>query len=312
MHTGTSRGEVTNGNIFAYAAETIFEVLQKIGASWGIYKNTVLPSLTQLQYPRLDVFQDHFHTLATFKADAHNGTLPRYSFVEPSFVFQPDDQHPPHDVSLGDRLLLDIWTAISTGPHWNSTLLIITYDEHGGCYDHVPPPWGAAIPDAASNPGQQGFRFNRFGVRVPAVVVSPLIESGTVFRSPTGIPFDHTSVLATLRDWLSIPAELMLPSQRIVAAPTLELLLTLDQPRGDLPVIPAAHPHSSLLALAAHAMAPLNDLQLSMIVALEAQRLGRALQPLEVQLLRQRVPNVTHLASFFHGAGRLPMSVLEV
>jgi phospholipase C len=124
---------------------------------------------------------------------------------------------------------------VSTGANWAQTLLVITYDEHGGCYDHVPPPWGAIVPDTASFPGAQGFRFNRFGVRVPAVVVSPLIEPGTVFRSPTGIPFDHTSILATLRDWLSIPASAMLPSQRIKAAPTLEFLLTRDQPRDSLP-----------------------------------------------------------------------------
>ena len=307
MHTGTSRGQVTNNNIFAYNTETIFEVLEKVGTTWAVYKNTILPSLTDLQFPRLLDFPSHFQDFGSFKSAAKNGTLPRYSFVEPSFVFQPNDQHPPHDVALGERFLWDIWTALSTGPGWNETLLVITYDEHGGCYDHLPPPWQAAIPDAASNPGPQGFRFNRFGVRVPAVVVSPYIEPGTVFRSPTSVPFDHTSVLATLRDWLAIPAATMLPSMRVAAAPTLEFLLTRDQPRAVPADLTPPHEPSSFLALAELAVAPLNDLQISMIVAVEEGRLKRALAPFEVQQLRQRVPNVTHLAAYFQGAGRLPL-----
>jgi phospholipase C len=306
VHTGTSRGEVTNGNVIAYNTPTIFEVLQQQGVSWAVYKNTVLPSLTELQYPRLLEFQSHFRAFAAFKGDAKSGTLPRYSFIEPSFVFQPDDQHSPHDVALGERFLWDVWNAVSTGPKWNQTLLVITYDEHGGCFDHVPPPWGAVPPDTASDPGQQGFRFNRFGVRVPAVVVSPYIEPGTVFRSPTGVPLDHTSILATLRDWLSIPGAAMLPSRRVASAPTLEFLLTRDQPRSDAVPVPAPHAPAAFITAAEDLMAPLNDLQLSMVVAVETTRLNRPLAAKEIQQLRQIVPNVTHLAAFFQGAGRLP------
>ena len=306
MHTGTSRGRVNNGNIFAYDTQTIFEVLENCGKTWAVYKNTLLPSLTELQYPRLSRFQSHFLDFSSFKSAAKNGTLPQYSFIEPSFVFQPNDQHPPHDLSLGERFLWDVWTAVSTGPNWNETLLAITYDEHGGCYDHVPPPWGAAIPDDASD--QAEFRFNRFGVRVPAVIVSPYIEPGTVFRSPTGVPFDHTSILATLRDWLSIPAAAMLSSKRIGAAPTLEFLLTRDQPRAETVVIPPPLEAPSFLAMAEQAVMPLNDLQISMVVAVEEQRIKRALAADEIQQLRQRVPNVTHLAAYFQGAGRLSIT----
>jgi phospholipase C len=163
-------------------------------------------------YPRLGLYPSHFHQFDQFQIDAMNGSLPCYSFVEPRFAIEPNDQHSPHNVTDGERLLADAWAAVSTGANWGQTLLVITYDEHGGCYDHVQPPWGAALPDVASNPGAQGFRFNRFGVRVPAVVISPLIEAETAFRSPTGVPFDHTSILATLRDWLQIPDSAMLPA----------------------------------------------------------------------------------------------------
>jgi phospholipase C len=303
VHTGTSRGQVTNASPFAYNTETIYEVLQKTGNSWGIYKDTVVPSLTKLQYPRLGLFPLHFHQFDEFKADAKNGALPSYSFVEPSFAIEPNDQHSPHNVTDGERFLSEIWDAVSTGANWAQTLLVITYDEHGGCYDHVPPPWGAVIPDTASFPGAQGFRFNRFGVRVPAVVVSPLIEPGTVFRSPTGVPFDHTSILATLRDWLAIPASAMLPSQRIKAAPTLEFLLTRDEPRDTLPKVAVATQPAAMLAVADLPAIPINDLQLSMIAAVEAVRQQRELQPQEVEHLRQRVPTVAHMTQYFKDAG---------
>jgi phospholipase C len=118
-------------------------------------------------------------------------------------------------------------------------------------------------PDRMSNPGQEGFNFTRFGVRVPAVVVSPFIAQGTVFRSPLSTPYDHTSVLATLRDWLGIPAAVMLKSERIVAAPTLEQVLTLATPRTDLPAI--SPPPG--VSVPANLAAPPNDLQRSMIAA---------------------------------------------
>ena len=78
-----------------------------------------------------------------------------------------------------------MYGALRGGPGWAQTLLVITYDEHGGCYDHVPPPAGATPPD--NDAGEFEFDFTRFGVRVPTVLVSPLIPAGTVFRAPDGI-----------------------------------------------------------------------------------------------------------------------------
>ena len=84
-------------------------------------------------------------------------------------------------MALGEQLIHDVYEALRAGPGWPGTLLVITYDEHGGCYDHVPPPWGAVPPEADA--GECGFGIDRFGVRV---LVSPLIAPGTVYRAPAG------------------------------------------------------------------------------------------------------------------------------
>jgi phospholipase C len=166
---------------------------------------------------------------------------------------------------------------------------VILYDEHGGCYGHVPPPANAATPDAASNPGKENFAFNRLGIRIPALVVSPYVQAGTVFRSNTGVPYDHTSVLATLLDWLSIPASNMLPSKRIAAAPTLEQILSLSAPRTSGPTIapPGATVSATPVTL------PMNDLQTSPVTG-TARRFG--MDPDEVL---SQVQTRQHAIDFF-------------
>jgi phospholipase C len=246
VHAGTSNGNVDNGllpNPLDWNVPTIFNVLADMGIAWNVYADTeITPSLTRTMFPKLWPleFDQNFKSFEDFQSDCKAGSLPAYSFVEPSFVDKPNDQHPPHDVAAGERFLLSLWEAASQSPAWNETLLIITYDEHGGTYDHVLPPWGATCPDAKSDPGREGFTFNRFGVRVPMVVVSPWIQEGSVFRTDSDVPYDHTSILATLRDWLNIPADKMLPSKRISDAPTLSRLLTLPSARTDMPNISGA------------------------------------------------------------------------
>jgi phospholipase C len=266
VHAGTSNGNADNGdpsNPFDWNVPTIFNVLGEIGIPWTVYSDAVVaPSLTRTMFPKLwdPLLAGHFKRFADFEQSCGAGTLGAYSFIEPSFLTDPNDEHPPHDVRAGEQFLLNIWNAVHQSPKWNETLLIITYDEHGGTYDHVLPPTGATVPDQASNPGQYGFRFDRFGVRVPTILVSPWIEAGTVFRSNTGTPLDHTSILATLRDWLDIPPESMLPSKRIAQAPTLEYVLTRTAPRTDVPTFPAV----GTPALTALNLPP-NDLQKSLV-----------------------------------------------
>jgi phospholipase C len=270
FHSGTSNGHVVNGtypNPVAWNVQTIFNVLENCGVSWLVYSAApATPALTWLMSPKLWKFSlDRFRHLDDFKKDCASGDLPRYSFLEPSFVENPNDEHPPHDVVAGEQFLWEIWQAVSQSPAWPETLLLITYDEHGGTFDHVMPPWNAACPDASSDPGDEGFMFNRFGVRVPMVAVSPWIQAGTVFRSdsPIGVPYDHTSILATLRDWLSLPPGMMLASKRVSVASNLAQILTLDKARTEIPPISA--PATVVKETAMHL--PPNALQRSMVSA---------------------------------------------
>src|SRR6185312_10181282 len=97
--------------------------------------------------------------------------------------------HPPHNVAYAEQLVAEVYNAVRAGAAWDRTLLIIMFDEHGGCYDHVPPP--AATPTGSAMSGR--FDFDRFGPRVPAVIVSPYVPAGSIIRPPTeGPPFDHT------------------------------------------------------------------------------------------------------------------------
>jgi phospholipase C len=264
---GASNGHVDNGVVsdpLQWDMPVIFNVLEPRGVSWAVYHDTdVVPSLTRTMFPQLwpASLDGRFRVFQEFLNDCAADRLPQYAFLEPSFLIDPDDDHPPHDINAGEAFLHQIWTAVSTSPAFTRTLLVITYDEHGGCYDHVLPPFGATPPDTAAPPGDQNFRFDRFGVRVPTVVISPWITAGTVFRSDTSVPYDHTAILATLRDWLTIPDSAMLPSGRIAAAPTLGQLLTRTEPRTDVPTISA--PTAAFAATPATAVP--NDLQRSLV-----------------------------------------------
>ena len=137
-------------------------------------------------------------------------------------------------------------------------MLILIFDEHGGCYDHVAPP----VATAPSPPDDgQAFAFDRYGVRIPAVVVSPLIQPGTVFRSTTGQPFDHTSVIKTLRKRFGVTTPL---TARDANAPDLECVLNLSQPTNDgreAVQAQSSPPSDTVAALSQARLAPLNDFQ---------------------------------------------------
>ena len=217
--------------------QTLFS--QMASKDWKIYsdnrvpisasKNVWLPvtpflHLLNLAWLYLDG-SEQFHTLEDFKNDCANGKLPAYSFLEPNFFNPHNDMHPstpgetidggPQKVSpvlLGEALVLEIYNAIFTSPqsqYWDNTLLIITFDEHGGCYDHVPPPGqygeGAIDPAVIATPPElnmrgDNFDFNRLGLRVPTIMVSPYIKKNTIINTP----MSHTSFLRTIHEKWSL------------------------------------------------------------------------------------------------------------
>jgi phospholipase C len=186
-----------------------------------------------------------------FQAAVAAGTLPSYAFLEPAWSSTGNSQYPNYDVALGEQLIHDVYEALRRGPKWNQTLFILTYDEHGGCYDHVPPPWGATPPDSLAAEFSFGFAFERFGARVPAVLISPLIATGTVYRPAGPVPLDHTSILKTIEQRWSLPAL----TARDAAAPGFGDVLTLTTPRTDdvlagvtVPVSGSAGPSAGALS----------------------------------------------------------------
>lgn len=262
-HCGTARGYVNNMPLHVpYVMHTVFNRLTDKQRSWRIYFHDIPQSGTLARIwselpEHLYLFEDHF------MADAMAGRLPNYSFIEPRYFAcpavnrPPNDEHPPHDVMLGERLIARCYDALRNGPGWDRTLFIITYDEHGGLYDHVPPP-AAVSPD---NHFPDGFKFDRFGVRVPAVLVSPWIPAGSVIRPAGETPFDHTSIIATLRQLFGIESL----TNRDGAAPDVLHALSLSEPSNAGPThlpLPALPPTPRAIIDAADL--PPNSMQIAL------------------------------------------------
>ena len=257
VHAATSTGQVNNHPNSICNAKTIYNLIEeaidegRTDLSWHIYgsnplnkkdysfkdnqvgheQNSDYFSLTRVIMSELhdSKFDKNFRTINNFYDDCKSGELPRYSFLEPIFHGEEqNDQHPPQDVRAGEQFLADIYNHLVDSPQWQETLLVITYDEHGGCFDHVPPP--KATPPAKDSPGQDSFLFNRLGVRVPTVLVSPFIEEGTICRAGDNKYFDHTSIISTARLLFGFDKPL---TDRDAAAPDLGSALNLNQARTD-------------------------------------------------------------------------------
>lgn len=257
-HTGSAGGDVNNTPLHVpYLMETTFERVAAGGKGWGVYFHD-FPQAAILG--RLWLHPGGFHGFDAFLADAAAGRLPAYSFVEPRYFPDilngalPNDQHPPHDVAAGEVLVADVYNALRGGAGWKHTLLIVTYDEHGGCYDHVFP--GPAVPPGG--PAPDGYVFNSFGVRVPAVIVSPYIPSGSIIRPEGETPFDHTAIFRTLQALFALDSKPLTP--RTAAAPSLLPALS-ENPGNDGParITPSPPDLSSLPRLAAAAPNPMQQ-----------------------------------------------------
>ena len=231
-HTGTAAGRVDNNMIpLPFFTRSIFRRLERRGHDWRVYFHDI-PQTAALcdLWTRLPT---HFRLFEKeFARDADEGRLPAYSFIEPRYfasVFtgkMPNDAHPPHNLVYSEQLIAATYNALRAGRAWDRTLFVVTYDEHGGCYDHAPPP--DAVPPGPPYP--DGFRFDRYGPRVPAVIASPWLAHGSIVRPPEGAPpFDHTSLLATLHRLFDLGPP---PNPRVASAPDLLDVLTLERPEN--------------------------------------------------------------------------------
>ncbi|NQX35287.1 alkaline phosphatase family protein [Herbiconiux sp. VKM Ac-2851] len=231
FHASTSHGFVTNKGEGGYDkwldaskadAPTIFNRLQDAGLTWRVYYDAAqLVSMTGvLHAPVLEPYwKSHFRVMEQFYDDVANGDLPDYAFIEPRMIYNHNDMHPPHgtlresddatadgdvvidgalsDARAADALLHAVYSAIRTsdtpsGSNAMNTMLFVTFDEHGGTFDHVPPP--SAVPPSTGDPGEMDFTFDRLGCRVPAIAISAYTAKNTIVNEQ----MDHGSVIATL------------------------------------------------------------------------------------------------------------------
>ena len=221
-HYGTSFGNV-DMNLF-YITDPILSIyarMNKAGHSAKVYYYDQQSS--SLEVPNLLLNQPElFGLYKDFVQDAAAGKLPEYCFIEPNYSDHPgpgggqilaSDQHPDHNVKAGERFIAMVYNVIRTNPElWKSTLLLVVYDEHGGLYDHVPPPKCKGVDQLGNNPPYvakpaatgtgQPFNFDRLGLRVPAIAISPWIARGTIVPGPEDPAnqriFEHACIPATV------------------------------------------------------------------------------------------------------------------
>ena len=280
--SGTSHGFGDNDDVqtvLGWPQRSIFGALN--ASQWRVYFSDV-PSALLMADARGGLLTGNFRALADFARDAAAGDLADFSFVEPAFMDIPGlpatDQHPAHDVRDGERMIKGVYEALRGSPLWNESAMLLTWDEHGGFYDSVPPPTSVPSPDGLPCSGCKypgSFNFTRLGVRVPMLVVSPWATASVAPPAPQGSYYDHSSLPATLRE--ACPAAFPQPlSARAAAAQSLAALwegTQLPGPRADtpatLPEVPAGASPALEGAARDGAGAP-NHLQRSLLLLAEA------------------------------------------
>jgi len=259
---------------------SIFEQLDNAGHSWKVYFDDEAPVSAIIKY-----VDDHWDKVLDggnvwrfepdpdflghdFFDDVKNNRLPTFSLIEPRYQMlsgtgfkAPNSNHPgdsmpvghadiPINVSCGEQLLAKVFQALTANPSlFATTLLIVTYDEHGGVFDHVKPP-KAKSPFPAGT--VTGFDYGVYGVRVPALFINPFVKPGIFRPQKDEPPFDHTSLLATLRDQFGLSPSL---SPRVDVAPTFTGLINTGAspiPSPSIPIPSCNWSHSSLRLGHAH------------------------------------------------------------
>jgi phospholipase C len=227
-------------NGYRFENGTIYDSLEDQCFDWNVFMGDELPqvfAISGMTDRRIEGHFDDFDDFSEALSDP-DFSVP-YIFIEPNYgnvlPTTPGDftcgnsQHPLDDVTRGERLIKAVYETIRNSPHWNNSLLLVTYDEQGGFYDHVPPPAavspGDVISDESNN--HHNFDFTQLGVRVPAIVISPLIPANLVDHTV----YDHTSLLATVENLFGMGPL----TNRDGQANTFSHLLSLPTPRADAP-----------------------------------------------------------------------------
>ena len=230
----------------------IFDLLDDNCIEWKIFEGDTFPVSFALSGMNLNALQGRFQDFADFQSELSKPNFgPRFVFIEPKYgahgfdVTGPgdftcgDSMHPVDDVTRGEKLVKTVYEAIRNSPHWERSLLLVVFDEHGGFYDHVQPP--AAVPPGDTMTDsyiQHHFQYDQLGVRVPALVISPLIPRGMIDHTT----YDHTSMLASVERLFDMPPL----TNRDKAANDFLHLLSLQVPRPDTPTTlndPAINPN---------------------------------------------------------------------
>lgn len=209
-------------------AMTIFDLLTRYGVPWRVYES--FPSVTMLRmFGRYAADKTSIVPVASFAGDVLDGNLPSVTVVDPAMHHKPQtDDHPVADMHRGQIFLDSVYRALRANPiTWPRTLLLITYDEHGGFYDHVIPPVAEILDDGSSQV------VIPFGVRVPTFAVSPWVPAGLA----PPVVLDHTSILKTVLARFCGDTRPFL-SDRVHAASSFESYLTAAAPRTDVPMPP--------------------------------------------------------------------------
>jgi phospholipase C len=280
VHSGTSLGDVlmpdgavqTVEKFFGkYKQDTIYDALDKAGISWKIYYGGIPQSIV-LDHLKLRYFTGKYQIMDSFFEDCAGdaAAFPQYAFIEPRYFDglhgEENDQHPPAGVLAGEQLIADVYNAIRKNPQlWESTLLIITYDEHGGFYDHVTPP-DTIAPDANTS----AFAFDKLGVRVPALLVSPWVAQGVDHTV-----YDHTSVLRYACDKWGLPpiCQRTAPAAGILQIGTFAPTISQPSARTDTPAeIHAAAPSTRLARQLEGADTPFDGSQVALVSYAELMR----------------------------------------
>jgi phospholipase C len=219
----------------------ILDELEKRHVDWTLFTSGGPPGVTTLVGPTLGVRWNRsvVGTLEEFYQQAAAGKLPAVSFFDANFLKEGDaeaeDEHPPGDIQIGQKLVSEVIGAVMKGPQWKRSAVFLTYDEHGGIYDHVPPPKACAPNDGKPTIDIKGKpvdgAFDRYGFRVPLIVVSPYAKRGYVSHEL----YDHSSVLRFIQAKFRVPA---LTSRDANASIPLDFFDFANPPHLEPPALP--------------------------------------------------------------------------